>query len=170
MRRTLMMLALATSAFAGGVAIAQAPPPPGRDDAVQTRADAIAQADARFDQMDADHDGVVTPDEMRAARLAMRDQAIARGDTPPPPPPADRGGRVGGMRHGGGDGPRRMTMTKAQFEERAAARFDRMDTNHDGRIDATERANMAEMRHVDRQERRGSADRPETPPPPPPGG
>jgi hypothetical protein len=35
-----------------------------------------------------------------------------------------------------------------------------MDANHDGTIDATERANAAEMRHVDRRERRDGGTQP----------
>ena len=56
------------------------------------------------------------------------------------------------------------SVTREDYEARALKRFDRMDANHDGMIDATERANAAEMRHVDRRERRESV----TPPAPAP--
>jgi hypothetical protein len=43
-----------------------------------------------------------------------------------------------------------------------------MDANHDCTIDATERANATEMRHVDRRERRGGMTAPVTVPAPTP--
>ena len=49
-------------------------------DGVLTRAEAIAEAGARFDRLDANHDGRLTRDEM----CASWDRG--RGDRPPPPP------------------------------------------------------------------------------------
>lgn len=152
MRKTILSLTLAATALGAAAAHAQtAPADPAVRGGTMTRAAAIAQADARFAQMDTDNDGVVSRTEMQAYRTAMRDRRIARGDDVPVPPP-------GGRKHDGmgrkidpdGNG----SVTKAEFEARAGARFDRMDANHDGVIDATERANRAEMRHVDRRERR----------------
>ena len=121
------LLALSLS----GTALAQAPspPPPGAPhpadqdrDGVVTRAEALAEADRRFAAMDADGDGKVTRDE----RVAFR-------ETHGRPGPGPRADRDGGGRRGGGE------MTQAQSRERAAAMFDRTDTNRDGRIDAQER-------------------------------
>ncbi len=88
-----------------------------------TRAAALAAADQRFAAMDANHDGTVTPDEMRAYREQRRAEQAARR----------------GVGNQPGRSPR-QPITADAFRARAAAMFDRLDTNHDGKIDATERA------------------------------
>ena len=169
MRKTVLTLMLAASAITSAASAQTAPTPtpasrpPMRQDAnrdgVATRAEAIAQADARFAQMDTDHDGRVTAGEMRAYRTAMHDRMIASGrDVPVPPPAGAEHDGMGRRMDPNGDG----SVTREEFEARALKRFDRMDANHDGTIDATERANAAEMRHVDRRERRDGV----TPPAP----
>ncbi|WP_343527139.1 hypothetical protein [Sphingomonas sp.] len=138
MRKTLIGLSLFTllSATAAQAQTGAPPPPPPAHmgggmmglpiDASgnTTRAAAIAAADRRFAAMDANHDGTVTPDEMRAYREQQRAQWQQRHP--------DRAGR-----------PDRATprpITAEAFRARALAMFDRLDTNHDGTIDATERA------------------------------
>ncbi|RZT56182.1 EF hand domain-containing protein [Sphingomonas sp. BK036] len=169
MRKIVPPLLFAASAIASVAGAAQtnpapAPPrPPIRQDAnrdgVATRAEAIAQADARFAQMDTDRDGRVTAGEMRAYRTALHDRMVASGrDVPVPPPGGAKHDGMGRRMDPNGDG----SVTREEFEARALKRFDRIDANHDGMIDATERANAAEMRHVDRRERRQGA----TPPAP----
>jgi ribosomal protein S10 len=163
MRKTVLTLMLAASAItsAAGAQTPAAPPPPMRQDGnrVSTRAEAIAQADARFAQMDTDHDGRITAGEMRAYREALHDRMVASGrDVPVPPPGGRKHDGMGRRMDPNGDG----SVTRDEFEARALKRFDRMDANHDGTIDATERANAAEMRHVDRRERRDGV----TPPAP----
>ncbi|RXD07404.1 hypothetical protein EQZ23_05010 [Sphingomonas sp. UV9] len=174
MRKTVLTLMLAASALTSAACSAQTAPSPANQtagtpapraamrqdanrDGVVTRAEAIAQADARFAQMDTDRDGRVSAGEMRAYRTAMRDRMVARGRDAPVPPP-------GGAKHDGMgrrmDPNRDGSVTREEFQARALKRFDRVDANHDGRIDATERANAAEMRHVDRRERREGATRP----------
>lgn len=169
MRKTVLTLMLAagaiTSAASAQTNPVPAPRPPMRQDAnrdgVATRAEAIAQADARFAQMDTDHDGRVTGGEMRAYRAAVHDRMIASGrDVPVPPPGGRKHDGMGRRMDPNGDG----SVTREEFEARALKRFDRMDANHEGTIDATERANAAEMRHVDRRERRDGV----TPPAPAP--
>ncbi|QCB42122.1 hypothetical protein E5673_07715 [Sphingomonas sp. PAMC26645] len=156
MRKTVLTLMLAASAVTSTASTAQTPttpPAPMRQDAnrVSTRAEAIAQADARFAQMDTDHEGRITAGEMRAYREALHDRMVASGrDVPVPPPGGRKHDGVGRRMDPNGDG----SVTREEFEARALKRFDRMDANHDGTIDATERANAAEMRHVDRRERR----------------
>jgi hypothetical protein len=148
MRKIILSLAAAASALTATAANAQATPT-----APETRAEAIAQADARFAQMDTDHDGLVGPVEMQAYRAALHDRAIARGDDAS----ASGGGRGGmgrGMRAGA------ASMTKAAFEARAGERFDRMDANHDGIVDAAERANRGEMRNTDHRQHRDDAPAP----------
>lgn len=81
---------------------------------------------AAFDRMDADRDGLVTPEERRAARAA--------GLQGPGPD-----GRGAGRRRGrGGHAMIRPNETRDAYLARAAARFDRVDANRDGRIDAAE--------------------------------
>ena len=114
-------------------------------DGVVTRAEAIAQADARFAKMDTDGDGILTAAEREAARDTMRDRRdarmAARGRTAPDRDPGAREGRRGpGMDQDG-------IVTRAGFQDRAAQRFDRMDANHDGRLDASERPDRRAMRH-----------------------
>lgn len=165
MRKTVLTLILAASAITSvaGAQTPATPPAPTRQgtDRVSTRAEAIAQADARFAQMDTDHDGRITAGEMRAYREAVHDRMVASGrDVPVPPPGGRKHDGMGRRMDPNGDG----SVTREEFEARALKRFDRMDANHDGTIDATERANAAEMRHVDRRERRDGG----TPPAPAP--
>ncbi|WP_157968753.1 MULTISPECIES: hypothetical protein [unclassified Sphingomonas] len=173
MRTILLTLALATSGLAG-VAQAQtatppAPvppaPPPGammqrvdsNHDGVVSRAEALAEAGARFDAMDANHDGQLSDAERIAYRDTMRSRWRARAGgeaTPPPPPPPPPAATPAADA--------RPPIARADYIARAAARFDRMDANHDGKLDPTEAASARGYA------RRGMM-RPggETPPPPP---
>ena len=180
MRTILIALALTGTAI-GGAAFAQTDAPPsgqmspprggmrgmgggmmGADtnhDGVVTKDEAIAAADRRFDAIDANHDGRITPDEMATYRNAMMARRGGGDDAAPPPPP-------GGAKHMPGMGRRADpngdgVITRDEYRARAVARFDRMDANHDGKIDRTEMANIREMRQVDRREQGGP-----TPPPP----
>lgn len=108
MRKTLLTLSLAATALASPV-LAQRMGPDANKDGVVTRAEATAQADARFARMDADRNGTVTPDERRAARQAMSAQRDAR------------------------------VVTAAEFQQRAQARFARLDANRDGQLTGEER-------------------------------
>lgn len=136
--KTWITAAALGAAMLGGLGAAsvqaQTPPPSpaplqtpdGDGDGVVTRDEAAADADRRFAAMDTNHDGKLTRDERRAWREQRR--------APPPP------------RSGDGDGARRgrrdADQTQAEFRDRALKRFDRIDTNHDGRIDANEREAM----------------------------
>lgn len=144
---------LATAATAQTAPQAPAPAPNGaarphggmmradaNGDGTVTRAEVIAQAQARFDAMDTNHDGTVTPEERSAARAAMW---AKRGGGTGDAPAMNRGGNGGGR-----------TLTRADATARAGARFDRMDTNHDGKLDATE---MAAARSAMHHGRRGGA-------------
>lgn len=170
MRKIVLFLALGATGFAVAAAAQVAPPSPGgtyqptpmRADLNRpvTRADYIAQADARFEQMDTDHDGSVSTAEMQSYRQAMRDRRIARGGDVPPPPPMDgkHDGKAGGAPNGVPDFSR--TITRQDFTDRAAKRFDRMDANHDGVLDEAERAAGRPMRGP-----RGGRDGGRMPPP-----
>ena len=138
--KTWMTAAALGAAMLGGLGAAsvqaQTPPPPpapmqtpdGDGDGVVTRDEAAADADRRFAAMDANHDGKLSRDERRAWRAQRR-----------APPPGDRMG--GPDRRARRD----MDQTQAEFRDRALKRFDRIDTNHDGRIDAKEREAMMLM-------------------------
>lgn len=174
MNRVFLAAMLASAGFAAMCAestVAQTAPQ-GDDNAVTTRADALAAADRRFDKIDANKDGKLTADEMRPPRAPMN------GDGPPPPPPADgagppppppgaggTGGPGGGMfarLDTNGDG----AIDRDEFRAQAARRFDRMDANKDGTIDAAERQAARDARGM-RGPRGGPGG--DMPPPPPPG-
>ena len=94
-------------------------------DGVVTRDEWLAASDARFARMDANGDGV-----LQAGERPMRR------------------GRPGGLEGGppSESGKPRADMTRAQYREEALQRFDRLDTNHDGRIDQQEMAAARPMR------------------------
>jgi Ca2+-binding EF-hand superfamily protein len=113
-------------------------------DGTVTKAEMLAETKVRFDAMDTNHDGKLSMDELRAGMGGMG----RRGDGPPPnasgnPPPAGgpgggRGMGMGRMLDSDGDG----FVSLAELQAQATRRFDRFDTNHDGKVDATERAAM----------------------------
>lgn len=132
----------------------------GNGDGVVTRAEFLAQAAKRFDMMDANKDGQLTPEERKAARDTMRAERPGgpggmgpdgmgpggpggdkAGGPGMPPPPGGAGPRGLGGGGGGGMLARLDTngdgkVTRAEY----AAPFDLLDANKDGFIDATERA------------------------------
>lgn len=185
-------------------AMAQPPaPPPGAPDAgprmkaPETRAELKTQLEARFDRMDANHDGKIDEKDSearRAARISERFSEIdtdkngsiskaefAAADEHRGPP---RFGRMGGpgramlFSHRGGEGMMMMrgrlpfapppgghergapgrpgtngfdrkpgeALTKSDFVTRGLARFDKVDTDHDGKISAAERDAARPMR------------------------
>jgi len=131
---------LATGALAQTTTAPPPPPAPGggmmradaNGDGTITRAEMIAEAEARFAAMDTDRDGKVTATERDAARDARRAQW--------------RGGQAGRAGGGGMRGDPDRVVTREETVQRAGARFDRLDTNHDGRLDAAEIAAGRPMR------------------------
>lgn len=126
------------------------------------------RADRMFDRLDLDHNGSITREEMSQARAQRGERRAEAG-------PGMRGHRgMRGMR--GHHGRRGFAMgmrsgrmfgdegfaTREQFRERALARFDRADVNHDGTLTAEERhearAAMREHMRERRQERRDGQD------------
>lgn len=116
-------------------------------DGVLTRAEFNAGREAQFARLDADHNGQLTREEMRADRGEHR-----RGQ---------RGGHRGGPGAGmsGADANNDGNITRDEFLARPAAMFARLDTNSDGVISASERPQRPE-RAGDDGPRRERGDRP----------
>ncbi|QJU56469.1 EF-hand domain-containing protein [Sphingomonas sp. AP4-R1] len=92
----------------------------------------VAMQKQRFDMMDADHDGVVTKEELTAQLTARMGEA----------PPAERVDALFKTMDTDGDG----KATAAEVAASAESRFAAMDTNHDGTLSEDEfRAGMAQM-------------------------
>ncbi|WP_286772829.1 EF-hand domain-containing protein [Sphingomonas sp. 66-10] len=185
-KKLLLALTLGSAALAGtpSFAFAQAAPPAAaaphermRDRTV-TREEALTRADRMFDAIDTNHDGKITPDERKAAHEKMRERWQAR-HAEQTAPGADanatpdhkwggghRGGHHMGMRGMRGD-PNRV-ITREEWHEKAAERFDRMDLNHDGQITPDERkAAREQMREKFRERMQMRRDRGDTPGPGP---
>lgn len=136
------------------------------------KADRDARMAERFKQMDTDGSGEVSLAEMtaaREARQAKRSERMAmRADRGPGEPGArmggKRGGRGMGMRGHGGmrggmmrlDADKDGAITLAEFEAGALERFNRHDTNKDGRITQEERAAAREAMKQRWQQRKAA--------------
>jgi len=106
------------------------------------------RAERMFDRLDLDRNGSITREEMSQARAQRQ---ADRGERGAEAGPGMRGHR--GMRGMRGHGRRGFAMgmrsgrmfgeqgfaTREQFRERALARFDRADADHDGTLTAAER-------------------------------
>jgi len=163
MNRIVLAAILASSGFAAAAAAQTAPSPKDNPERVMTRDDAMAQADRRFDKMDANKDGRIDASEIAAMRPAGPPPGAmpaADGAAPPPPRP---GGRLLARLDTNGDG----AIDRAEFRAQAAQRFDRVDANKDGRIDADERQAARDAMGM-RGGRRGPGASDDMPPPPPP--
>lgn len=184
MNKTLLLggLAALSLSVASGAAVAQqAPRHAAQSAAPMSRADFVERRVSRLTAADANRDGTVTVEEMRAARQAQhaaraaarfdrldadkngalsreefsaRPQRGERGDHPR----MERGGRHGGHRARGGmrGGPKgeRGPVVIAEARARAEEAFARLDTNRDGVVTADERRAGMEQVREQRQERR----------------
>ena len=131
---------LATAAFAqgGGMGMMRADT---NGDGLISKAEATAQANTRFDRMDANKDGTITADERQGPGSRMMARA------------------------GGSDG----AMTRAEFVAQADKRFSRMDTNNNGQLSQDEiKAWTDKARDMMERRRADPADAIAPPPPPPP--
>ena len=120
----------------------QAPPPAAPQSGLRgnwlqadmTRQQAQQRADMLFQRLDANHDGILTRQEAEQAASQMGGQAGGR-----------RAGRLVERLFSQGD-----SVTQAQFEGQALARFDRQDLNHDGVVTADERQQARGQRRQER--------------------
>jgi hypothetical protein len=133
MTKALLFVAAAVAALSTQVSAQQPAPAPMQPQgnlrgnwlqADQTRQQAQQRADMLFQRLDANHDGTVTRQEAEQAAAQMGQ--------------GGRGGRFAARMmdrlFAQGD-----SVTRAQFEAQALARFDRQDLNRDGTVTADER-------------------------------
>jgi len=109
---------------------------PGGDRPDMTRQQAQAMADALFQRMDLNHDGVVTRAEAEQASSQLGGGHRAE----------KRINRVFGDT---------QSITLQQFEAQSLARFDREDLNHDGVVTSAERDQARAAQRAERQENPG---------------
>lgn len=169
----------------GGVAVAQtaAPQRPARAAMARpvTQAEFVARRVERLRAADANHDGTVTAEEMRAAGQAKRverrnvlfdrldankDGAISRAEFDAPRAQGQRAGRGehlgrghrGGMHRGtermGRNGEGRFPIVIADAERKATEAFTRLDANHDGTLTLDERRAGMQARRAEMREKR----------------
>ena len=111
-------------------------------DGVLNEADRAAKMGQMFDTIDANHDGALSRAEFTDHHQAMMDGKGRDGADGP-------GKGMGmGMGHGGGmlhkmaemaDTNHDKSITRAEFDTAAKARFDKADADHDGKLTAAER-------------------------------
>ncbi|HUH24664.1 MAG TPA: EF-hand domain-containing protein [Brevundimonas sp.] len=151
-----------------GVAVAQTAAPAAMAQPV-TQADFVAHRVERLRAADANNDGTVTAEEMRAAGQARRaerraamferldankDGSISRAEFDAPRTDGQQAGRGhrGGMHRGaervGRRGEGRFPIVIAEAEQRAAEAFTRLDADRDGRLTVEERRAAMQVRRA----------------------
>lgn len=154
-------------------------------DGVVTKAELTAALEARFAKLDANHDGKIDQADRDILRQQRLDERFAAMDTNKDGQISkaeymaahqgrdgehDRMGRGWGHRGPGrgmgpggpGDGMKKDgAITKAEFIARPLAMFDKVDTNHDGKVTAEEMKAARQAMRDNWKDRKG-------PPPPPP--
>ena len=149
---------LSSAALLAAPAWAQLGPPPADmdGDGVVTRAEFDLQAAERFDSADADFDGALSRDEMRAAREARRTaREAARFDRLD----ADGDGAVSRAEFEAAASARRE-QAQQRREAQAERRLERFDADGDGRLSNAERTaarDAARARYEARREARRKA-------------
>lgn len=113
MNKLTLLAAAATLTFSGAAFAQNGPRPDPYGDATITKADAEKAGAAHFDQLDTNHDGNLSADEIAAAPGG---RGLARADA-------------------NGDG----IVSKAEYAAAQGQRFDMMDANHDGQLTKAER-------------------------------
>ena len=108
-----------------------------------TREQALARADARFARLDADRNGSITRQEMRAGRQSLRAERQARRQARIAQVPAERRARIA----------ERMEQRTARLEQRTQRRAERRARMQ--AMSPEQRAQMRAQRQAQRGERRG---------------
>lgn len=121
-------------------------------DGVLTRAEFDASRTSQFARLDADNNGQLSREEMRAQR-GERGERGHRGGRDHRGGPGGHGGFEGADANNDGN------ITRDEFLARPIAMFDRLDANSNGVIEASERPQRPE-RGAQNGERRERADRP----------
>lgn len=121
-------------------------------DGVLTRAEFDAGRAATFARLDADRNGQLTREEMRAERGERRGRGGWRGHRGGP------GGPGGGL--AGADANNDGNITREEFLARPTEMFNRLDANHDGVISTAERPQRPERQAGADGQRRERPDRP----------
>ncbi|MFD1612880.1 EF-hand domain-containing protein [Sphingomonas tabacisoli] len=176
MATALVVSALGALALTSGIALAAGQPQDMRDHPMgdMTRAQVIEMANKHFDRLDVNHDGKLDRADREAMHAKMAAEMFDRADTnhdgmisreewnAGAARLAEMRGHDGAMGGPGMQGRpmmRHMAMmadadgdhaiTREEFQKRALEHFDRVDTNHDGKISAEER----EQAHAAMRER-----------------
>ena len=180
--------ALALALAVGGTAMAQTPAAPSRARMAEpvSQADFVQRRVERLRAADANGDGQVTAEEMRARAQARRaeartvrfdrldvnkDGALSRAEFEAPLAGGDRAGRMARGHRGMGErgmAPRaetRFPVVIADAERKAAEAFARMDANQDGVVSIEERrAARPQVKRIERRiERRAAPASPSAP-------
>ncbi len=124
----------------------------------------MANPGAAFDRLDANRDNMISREEFGRAREIRNERRLARNHAPAVGADGDR--RAMGKMHrmGGKGGARMMRLADLDRDGRvslqeattsALQRFDRIDTNRDGRITPEERRQQREQRKAMRGNRAG---------------
>jgi len=128
-----------------------------REEAGQAREQRRAErADRAFERLDLNGDGNVSRAEFDQARAQRAERRAEHGER--------RGGRFMRRAHrahamrGEGLFGEQGFVTREQFQERALARFDRLDVDRNGTVTVAERREAFEQRRQRRQERRNQDD------------
>lgn len=120
--KIMIVAAALLTAGAAVPALAQGGPPDPYGDATVSKADAEAQASARFAELDTNHDNSLSPEE----------RAAGRGP--------GGGGGFGGGGPGGPGGPGAQgPMSKDDYIAAQVRRFEMQDGDHDGQLTKAER-------------------------------
>jgi len=133
MSKTFLLTGLITAAFASG-ALAHPPGALAPDNEPITREMALQRADSLFEQLDMNHDGLLTPREVLLAGGKLRAERASTGVDVAP----GIGGQTARYMKRRFAGAR--SISREQFEAGMLAHFDEMDRDHDGVLTAAERA------------------------------
>lgn len=125
---------------------------------------AMANPGAAFDRLDANRDGMLSREEFGRAREIREERRVVRNQAPGAPGVAGEHRGMRKMHRMGGKGGGMMRMADLDRDGRvslqeattsALQRFDRIDTNRDGRITPEERKQQREQRKAMRGQRAG---------------